>query len=140
MSDRNRHSRERKDKRPEGKKKHGCKREKGNQRSDDEVESEELMCEYVGKISLTRRRFNKIKKILLRDTGEVNERIGVTTRKILRDEEIKKFSTPRPYGSEMTDNESTRTGCLEWSSEEMLLYPQPQMTIVPNPHFQLSKL
>lgn len=140
MSDskKNRQSRERKNERPAGNKKHGCRRENGNQRNDDGLESEEMMCEYVGKISLTRRRFNKIKKILMKHTKESNERNGVTTRKMLRDEEIKKFSTPRDCESEMTD--STRTGCLEWSSEEMLLYPQPQMTPVPNPHFQLSKM
>lgn len=58
----------------------------------------------------------------------------------MRDEEIKRFSTPSVSGSEMKDDYPIKTGCLEWSSEEMLLYPQPQMTLVPNPHFQLSNM
>lgn len=143
MSDTNsdRQSRERKNERPEGNKIHSCKRKAGSQRNDDEVKCDEVMCEYVGKISLTRRRFNKIKKRLLRNIKESSERPGVTTRKMLRDEEIKRFSFLSVCESQKTDyDDSTKTGCLEWSSEEMRLYPQPRMTLVPDPHFQLSKM
>lgn len=136
----NRQSRERKIKRPDGNKEHVCIRKTRNRRNDDEPECEQLMCEYVGKISLTRKRFDKIRRRLLRNTKESNERTGVTTRKMLRDEEIKKFLTPTVYESKSSDSDFIKTGCLEWSSEEMLLYPQPQMTLVPNPHFQLSKM
>ncbi|KAK4289937.1 hypothetical protein Pmani_037128 [Petrolisthes manimaculis] len=105
-------------------------------------ESAKMRVEAMGKVSMSRQRFARMRKWILGEnqrpttrrrpaTVDDLETSGVTTRKMQEDQEKKNEIIEARWSMHIRESDiedSVRIGSLDWARDELRLYPLPEMT------------